>query len=44
MPIKGYLNKEQKQKLQNALIQESHPEKRQKILRLLQLNDGINNR
>lgn len=40
MPAKGYLNKEQKEKLQRALKQEDHPDIRERILLLLLLNDG----
>lgn len=40
MPAKGYLNKEQKEKLQKALKQEEHPDIRERILILLLLNDG----
>jgi transposase len=40
MPAKGYLNKEQKEKLQKALKKEEHPDIRERILILLLLNDG----
>lgn len=40
MPAKGYLKKEQKEKLQKTLKQEEHPDIRERILILLLLNDG----
>ena len=40
MPAKGFLKKEQKEKLQKLLKEEEHPEIRERVLLLLLLNDG----
>ncbi len=40
MPAKGFLGKDQKEKLQKALIQNDRPEVREKALMLLLMNDG----
>ena len=40
MPAKGFLSKEQKEKLQKNLKEHEHPEIRERILILLLLDDG----
>ena len=40
MPAKGFLKKEQKERLQKTFKEEEHPEIRERILILLLLNDG----
>jgi transposase len=40
MPAKGFLSKEQKEKLQKALTQSDRPEVRERALMLLLMNDG----